>query len=204
MGNPNWTTHFIQIGFIERFNCSVDLYQNLLTMEDIQVKQAALEDLHTIQCVGRETFSETFGESNTEADMNKYLEDSFNEKKIKAELSNPGSLFFIAWDNKNPVGYLKVNSGDAQTEQQHDTSLEIERIYVKSSHHGKKVGQLLYEKAMEIAKNQHNSYIWLGVWEKNPRAIRFYEKNGFIAFDKHIFKMGDDEQIDIMMKKELP
>lgn len=173
-------------------------------MEDIQVKKAAIEDLHTIQCVGRETFSETFGESNTEADMNKYLEDSFNEKKIKAELSNPGSLFFIAWDNKNPIGYLKVNSGNAQTEQQHDTALEIERIYVKSSHHGKKVGQLLYEKAMEIAKHQRNSYIWLGVWEKNPRAIRFYEKNGFIAFDKHIFKMGNDEQIDIMMKKELP
>ena len=172
-------------------------------MESIQVRKATIEDLHTVQRIGRETFLETFADSNTEADMNKYLEDSFNEYKVKAELSNPGSLFFVAWDNEDPVGYLKVNSGAAQTEQQNDTALEIERIYVKSSHHGKKVGQLLYEKAMEVANHQHSSYVWLGVWEKNPRAIRFYKKNGFTPFDKHIFKMGDDEQIDIMMKKEL-
>lgn len=173
-------------------------------MEGIQIRKATIDDLQTIQRIGRETFSDTFAASNTEADMNKYLEDSFNESKVKAELSNPDSLFFVAWDNENPVGYLKVNSGGAQTEQQDNNALEIERIYVKSSHHGKKVGQLLYEKAMEIAGRQHNSYIWLGVWEKNPRAIRFYEKNGFMAFDQHIFKMGEDEQIDIMMKKELP
>lgn len=172
-------------------------------MEDIQVKKATIDDLHTIQRIGRETFSETFSDSNTEADMNKYLEDSFNEYKVKAELSNPGSLFFVAWEKEEPVGYLKVNFGNAQTEQQDDTALEIERIYVKSSHHGKRVGQLLYEKALEIAEHENNSYVWLGVWEKNPRAIRFYEKNGFTAFDKHIFKMGNDEQIDIMMKKEL-
>lgn len=55
---------------------------------------------------------------------------------------------------------------------------------------------------MEIAEHQHNSYVWLGVWKKNPPAIRFYEKNEFTAFGKHIFKMGDDEQVDIMMKKE--
>lgn len=172
-------------------------------MEGIQVRKATIGDLHTIQRIGRETFLETFADSNTEADMNKYLEDSFKEAKLKAELSNPESLFFVAWENESPVGYLKVNTGAAQTEQLDANALEIERIYVKSSHHGKKVGQLLYEKAMEIAGRQHSSYVWLGVWEKNPRAIRFYEKNGFTAFDQHIFKMGDDEQIDIMMKKEL-
>jgi diamine N-acetyltransferase len=72
---------------------------------------------------------------------------------------------------------------------------------VKSTYHGKKVGQLLYNKALEIAKRQKKSLIWLGVWEENPKAIRFYEKNGFVAFDKHIFKFGEDEQTDVMMKK---
>ena len=68
---------------------------------------------------------------------------------------------------------------------------------------GKKVGQLLYEKAMAIAGELAVNYVWLGVWEKNARAIRFYSKNGFEPFDKHIFKLGDDVQTDIMMKKPL-
>lgn len=81
--------------------------------------------------------------------------------------------------------------------------MEIERTYVLRSHHGKKVGQLLYNQALDVALNNKAEYLWLGVWEQNPRAIRFYEKNGFVAFDKHIFKLGADEQTDIMMKKLL-
>lgn len=172
-------------------------------MKYIQVKKATTYDLSTVQRIGRETFIETFADSNTEEDMNKYLESSFSDSRLTDELNNPESLFYIAWEDDKPVGYLKLNTGIAQTELQDQKALEIERIYVKSSHLGKKVGQLLYEKALDVALQQHNSYLWLGVWEKNPRAIRFYEKNGFIAFDKHIFKMGDDEQVDIMMKKEL-
>ncbi|WP_229213788.1 GNAT family N-acetyltransferase [Dyadobacter psychrotolerans] len=74
---------------------------------------------------------------------------------------------------------------------------------MKNTYHGKKVGQLLYEKSVEFARLQKNDYAWLGVWEENPKAIRFYEKNGFVAFSKHIFLFGQDEQTDIMMKKVL-
>lgn len=172
-------------------------------MNQVIISEASLNELETIQQLGRETFSETFAQSNTTADMKRYLEENFNEHKVRTELSNPDSIFFIAWEDEKAVGYLKVNSRNAQTEIQDHTALEIERIYVRSSHHGKKVGQLLYEKALEIAEDLNKSYVWLGVWEENPRAIRFYEKNGFVAFDKHIFKMGNDEQTDIMMKKNL-
>ena len=60
-----------------------------------------------------------------------------------------------------------------------------------------------YSKALEVAGEFGKTYVWLGVWEENPRAIRFYEKNGFVVFDKHIFRMGNDEQTDLMMKKLL-
>jgi ribosomal protein S18 acetylase RimI-like enzyme len=69
--------------------------------------------------------------------------------------------------------------------------------------HGKKDGQILYDKAIELAREKNVEYVWLGVWEQNPRAIRFYKKNGFVAFDKHIFKLGNDEQTDVMMKLKL-
>jgi ribosomal protein S18 acetylase RimI-like enzyme len=169
----------------------------------VVVSETSLQDLKALQYIARETFFETFAASNTEADMRKYLEENFSDAKMKEELSNPQSVFCIAWEDETPVGYLKVNSGLAQTELQDGSALEIERIYVKNAYHGKKVGQLLYEKALEIAQQKETSYLWLGVWEENPKAIRFYEKNGFVAFDKHIFKLGQDEQTDIMMKKVL-
>lgn len=77
-----------------------------------------------------------------------------------------------------------------------------EFIFLKEFH-GKKIGQMLYEKVIKIANQKNVEYVWLGVWEENKRAINFYRKNGFIEFDKHIFKPGDDEQIDIMMKRQL-
>ncbi|WP_412850621.1 N-acetyltransferase family protein [Chryseobacterium sp. PMSZPI] len=172
-------------------------------MASIIIHKASSEDLETIQNLGIQTFSETFAKDNSEEAMKKYLEKSFATEKVKSELNNPESLFYIAWEEDNPVGYLKVNSGKAQTELQDETSLEIERIYVKKSHHGKKVGQLLYDKALETAQQLSKSYLWLGVWEENLRALKFYKKNGFVEFDQHIFRLGDEEQTDVMMKKML-
>lgn len=172
-------------------------------MSSIIINKASAEDVETVQSLGIQTFSETFAENNTEEAMKKYLEESFNTEKIKSELNNPDSHFYIAWEEDNPVGYLKVNSGNAQTELQDNASLEIERIYVKKSHHGKKVGQLLYDQALETAQQLKKSYLWLGVWEENLRALHFYRKNGFVEFDKHIFRLGEEEQTDLMMKKIL-
>lgn len=172
-------------------------------MPFIIISKAGIKELATIQKLGRETFYETFAQHNSEEEMQNYLDKSFASEKLTAELNNPDSQFFIAWEEDLPIGYLKLNSGKAQTELQDDTSLEIERIYVKSSHHGKKVGQILYDKALEIAQQEKKKYIWLGVWDENLRAVNFYKKNGFVEFDKHIFRLGNDEQTDLMMKKTL-
>ncbi|WP_276967966.1 GNAT family N-acetyltransferase [Chryseobacterium sp.] len=172
-------------------------------MSSIIINKASAEDLEIVQSLGIQTFSETFAEDNTEEALKKYLEESFNTEKIKSELNNPDSHFYIAWEEDNPIGYLKVNTGSAQTELKDDTSLEIERIYVKKSHHGKKVGQLFYNQALETAQQLKKSYLWLGVWEENLRALQFYRKNGFVEFNKHIFRLGEEEQTDLMMKKIL-
>lgn len=172
-------------------------------MSSIIINKASAEDVEIIQSLGIQTFSETFAEDNTEEAMKQYLEESFTTEKIKSEFTNPDSIFYIAWEEDNPVGYLKVNSGKTQTELQDETSLEIERIYVKKSHHGRKVGQLLYNQALETTKQLGKSYLWLGVWEKNLRALQFYRKNGFVEFDQHIFRLGEEEQTDLMMKKVL-
>jgi ribosomal protein S18 acetylase RimI-like enzyme len=172
-------------------------------MEHIEITRATINDIERLQIIGRKTFYETFSASNTEENMNRYLQDGFSTEKLTEELTNPDSEFYLALSAGDVIGYLKLNFGTSQTELKDNKALEIERIYVLKEFHGKKVGQLLYEKAIEVARQKSADYVWLGVWEENPRAINFYRKNGFVEFDKHIFQLGGDEQTDIMMKLRL-
>ncbi|HLO43365.1 MAG TPA: GNAT family N-acetyltransferase [Leadbetterella sp.] len=172
-------------------------------MDSIKIEQIGPNDLQKLQHIGKQTFFETFSSSNTEENMKNYLEEGFSVAKLSNELADPNSQFYIAIHGENVIGYLKLNYGASQTELKNEAALEIERIYVLKDFHGKNVGQLLYNKAMEVAKLKKVDYVWLGVWEENPRAISFYKKNGFVEFDRHIFKLGDDEQTDIMMKLRL-
>jgi ribosomal protein S18 acetylase RimI-like enzyme len=172
-------------------------------MENIILKRVNPEDLAQLQQIGRQTFLETFAASNTEENMTTYLAEGFSIEKLSAELHDRHSEFYFASLGEKVIGYLKVNFGPSQTELKDDKSLEIERIYVLKEFHGQQVGQMFYDKAIQIAKQQHADYVWLGVWEHNPRAIQFYKKNGFVEFDRHIFVLGNDAQTDIMMKLKL-
>lgn len=172
-------------------------------MQSIVVRRVNLSEASELQKIGRQTFFETFSAVNTKEDMAKYLEENLSIERVTEELENEYSEFYFASVDNLVIGYLKLNFGQSQTELKDNKGLEIERIYVIRDYHGKNVGQLLYDKAIEIARQKEADYIWLGVWEENPRAIRFYKKNGFEEFDKHIFKLGNDEQTDIMMKKRL-
>jgi ribosomal protein S18 acetylase RimI-like enzyme len=172
-------------------------------MTGIDIQKVTPDNIDQLQKIGRQTFYETFAAGNTEKNMTKYLDEVFSIIKLAAELSDTNAEFYFATLDNSVIGYLKLNFGQSQTELQEDKGLEIERIYVLKDFHGKSVGQLLYDKAMQIAIQKNADYVWLGVWEENPRAINFYKKNGFMEFDKHVFKLGDDEQTDIMMKLKL-
>lgn len=172
-------------------------------MEQINIEPLNTAQLEALREIGRTTFLETFGDRNSAENMVQYLEQGFAREKIIAELENKSSLFYGVEKDKQLIAYLKLNLGPAQTELQDPVSLEIERIYVLQAFHGTGVGQLLYDKAIEVALEHKLDYIWLGVWEENKRAIRFYEKNGFVTFDQHIFRVGEEEQTDLMMKKIL-
>lgn len=169
----------------------------------MNIKRASLKDINSLQKIGKRTFLETFSTENSEQDMAYYLEENFSFKKLTNELTEINSEFYFVEMEGKVVGYLKVNFGEAQTENKKENSMEIERIYVSKEFQGKKVGKALFNKAVLIAKEKKVSYVWLGVWERNTKAINFYVKNGFKAFGKHIFVLGNDPQTDIMMKLKL-
>lgn len=172
-------------------------------MTAISIHKVKPNQAPELQKIGQLTFLETFASDNKEDDMQQYLKESFAEHKLYTELHDINTAYYFAQENDSIIGYLKLNTGTAQSELKDHNSLEIERIYVLKAYQGHKIGQLLYEKAIAVAVNKEVDFIWLGVWEENHKAINFYTKNGFEAFDKHIFKLGDDEQTDIMMRLTL-
>lgn len=172
-------------------------------LETIKIQKATPADLKMLERIGRETFYEAFASDNTEEDMQDYLNKNFSTAQLTTELNNPHSAFYFALHENAAIGYLKINTGNAQTELKNNHALEIERIYISKKFQGKNAGKLLFEQALEIAKQRKAPFLWLGVWEKNEKAIRFYERNGMSKFDTHIFKLGKDEQTDILMKLDL-
>lgn len=172
-------------------------------MSDLHIVQVRPEDLASLRAVSLRTFVDTFAHLNTPENMAKYVAERLSLEQLGQELADSNSAFYFAELSGQRIGYLKVNYGAAQTDLREADSLEIERIYVVQEWLGKGVAQALLAHAETLARASGMRSIWLAVWEENPRAIRFYEKSGFVTFDKHIFVLGDDAQTDYMMRLDL-
>jgi ribosomal protein S18 acetylase RimI-like enzyme len=153
--------------------------------------------------LSRKTFYDAFEHLNNKDDFEVYTSVAFTYDKLLSEIENPHSQFYFALIDDEKVGYIKLNYSSAQTEFKDENAMEIERIYVLASQQGKKIGNQLLDFAINKAKDEKLQYIWLGVWEHNLAAQRFYERNGFKPFGSHQFWVGKDEQTDILMRKEL-
>lgn len=170
---------------------------------NLTFRQCIPDDIHTLCNFSYKTYHETFAHMNTPSNMKTYLEQSFNIDKLSGELSNSNSLFYFLYANGKLAGYLKLNETPSQTDLNDTQSLEIERIYVAKEFQGEGFGNALMNKAIDIANTRKKLYVWLGVWEKNDRALLFYKKNGFYKVGTHSFFMGEEEQTDFVMRKDL-
>lgn len=173
-------------------------------MNTILIVPAITAEVELLQNIARQTFQESFAANNTPENMKYYLQENLSITKLSSEMGNPDSEFFFAMLKTQPIGYMKLNYKTAQSEVFNSRAVELERIYVLQSHQGQKIGQLLFDHAINAAKEVKAPFLWLGVWEHNAKAIGFYEKNGFTQFDKHHFMLGDEKQTDILMRLDLP
>lgn len=167
------------------------------------IRQIDFSDIDDLTQIAVATFSETFAETNSPENMEKYLSTSFDKDKFIRELKDPESWFYFGIVDGEIAGYLKLNAGNSQTEIRDENGFEVERIYVLEKYYGKGVGASLFEFAIEMARERKCTYIWLGVFEENFRAQRFYKKYGFYEFDEHIFVLGDSKQRDVLMRVEI-
>jgi diamine N-acetyltransferase len=172
-------------------------------MQEFLIRFATSDDAELIADISRRTFHETFGYVNTKENMDKFMNEQFNREKLIKEVTEPGNTFFLAFDNDTPVGYVRMREGKKFLEFENKDSIEIARIYSVNSYLGTGVGEQLMRQCVFIAKELKKEIIWLGVWEKNPRAIAFYTKWGFEKFSDQDFLLGDDLQKDWLLMKKL-
>jgi len=170
---------------------------------NLAFKKCVVQDLDMLTEISRTTFIDAFEKDNKPLDFNNYMDAAFSKETIKAELLNPNSSFYFTYLNQELAGYFKLNKAEAQNEILDQSSIELERIYVLNKFQGLGIGKRMLNEIIAISKVKQLHYLWLGVWELNANAIRFYERHGFKKFGKHPYYIGKDKQTDWLMKLQL-
>jgi len=173
------------------------------------MQKCSLAQVALLREIAIETYQQTFADSNSEDLLQKYYQESLNINLLSNQLSDPESEFYFIYSapindkTAQIAGFLKLNVGSAQTDLADDEALEVEKIYLLQQFLGKGLGHQLINFAVERAEQQDKQYLWLGVWEDNQPALKFYNKMGFFKFGEHGFDMGGDIQTDYLLKKLL-
>lgn len=177
----------------------------------IHVRPATVADAPRLSQLGATTFRETFEGENTPEDMARYVADAFTPDRQAAEITDPAGTVLLAEhrgrsadaDGAELVGYVHLVPGPAPAAVQGPAPLELKRLYVVRAWHGQRVAQALMDAALDAARARGAETLWLGVWERNPRAVAFYAKYGFTRVGEHTFVLGTDAQTDWVLARPL-
>ncbi len=174
-------------------------------MENIKIRYGTIEDAEMLTDLSFKTFWDAFHEhpKNAPEDMADYMRKAFNLEAVRAELAEENSIFLIAEIAGDAVGYAKLLLESIESPIKAEKPVELNRLYSKQEFLGKGIGKSLMEKSLDEAENYNCDVMWLGVWEYNPRAQAFYRKYGFYEVGRHVFQLGSDPQVDILMQKDL-
>ncbi len=167
-------------------------------MEQIIIRRATIADAVKLSAISIQTFYDTFINTCTEEDMNTFLKEYFNIKQVKLELNNENDFYYLAELNGKVVGYCRwMEDYTNFPVMKQWKSLELKRIYVLEEFHGKGVAQQLMNFVIQSAQKNQYQVVWLGVWEHNYRAQKFYEKYSFVhSGHTHDFPIGSTAQTD--------
>jgi ribosomal protein S18 acetylase RimI-like enzyme len=174
-------------------------------MTSITIRQADTEDAKLLTDLAYTTFWDAFAHhpKNAPDDLNHYMRQAFSLEQISAELEDEKNVFLIAELEGEAAGYAKIVIDNVEPGITAERPVELSRLYSHQKHLGQGIGQSLMEACFQRAREERRDVMWLGVWEYNPRAQRFYEKNGFRVVGSHTFLLGSDEQTDLLMQREL-
>lgn len=174
----------------------------------MQIRPATIADAAALSRLGATTFRETFESENTPEDMARYLAEAFSPAQQASEITDPSSTVLVAEHHPASgdaelAGYAHLVSGRAPEAIPSPAPLELKRLYVVRAWHGRRVAQALMDATIAAARARGAQTMWLGVWERNPRAVAFYAKYGFVRVGQHTFMLGADSQTDWLLSRPL-
>lgn len=174
-------------------------------MQEIKMRRITLEDVPALSFIAKKTFYDTFTGTCTEDDMNHFLEQYYNETTLAKEVADSAMEYFFAEMEGEIVGYILFSNGTEDFAEIHgSTALELKRFYISKEYHGKGAAQQMMSFFLDHAKAQSYDTAFLGVWEFNYRAQKFYGKFDFkLTVHKHDFPIGNTLQTDVYMWKAI-
>lgn len=170
----------------------------------IVIRQGTAADAAALTAFAGRLFRDVFGPDNRESDMAQYTAAAFNAEMQTRELTEPGRVVLLGESDGALACYALLRTGPADECVTGADPVEIERFYVDFPWHGTGAAAQLMDHVIDTAKALGGHTLWLGVWEHNPRAIRFYQKLGFVDVGAHPFTLGEDLQTDRVMTRPLP
>ncbi|MFS4466326.1 GNAT family N-acetyltransferase [Maribacter sp. 2210JD10-5] len=169
----------------------------------LQYEKCDESNLEQLLEISKKTFSDAFETDNDPNDFKTYLNVAFTKEILNSAINNPNIAFFFTYLGEKLVAYFKLNTSEAQTDVKLSESMELERIYVLKEFQGRGIGEAILTKIKKIAFESEKAFLWLGVWEENQRAIKFYQRHGFSKFGTHPYFIGTDKQTDWLMRYDL-
>jgi diamine N-acetyltransferase len=169
----------------------------------IRIRRAQDDDAPALSVLAERTFRVAFAESNTTENMRRHCMANYGQALQLAEIREPSRETWVAEADNGLVAYAQLRFDAASPVVLGERVVEIQRFYVDASHHGTGLAHRLMAHVLGRAEAASASALWLGVWQRNPRALAFYRKWGFEVVGEHIFKVGDDPQVDLLMRRDL-
>lgn len=170
----------------------------------ITIRKAEPEDVATIAYFSRKTFLESYGDQASKKDMEKFFKLQFSVKNLMSEVNRSHITILMAYRFHILVGYALMREVQNPPEINSAVKgIELARLYVDAAFNGTGVGSAIMKECISLARLKNKEMLWLGVWPKSTRAINFYIKWGFQKCGSRVFLLGDDPQVDWIMKKDL-
>lgn len=154
-----------------------------------------MHEVETLLFIAKETFIETYSESTSIENLNKYFEEAMTVEVLEENLMMSNTAYYFIEQNKQIAGYLKLVDKESK--------LLLQRIYVLNEFHSKGIGQALMDYTIKVANEFEKEEVYLGVWSGNQKAIEFYLRNGFKPYATREFPLGESQQTDFLMKREI-
>ncbi len=172
-------------------------------MNSINIRRATVSDAAALSELAARTFAETFAAENSAEDLDAHLRSAYGVAQQTAEIEDKDVITLLAFQGEELAGFAQVRRRSAPNCIAAERAIELHRFYLVRSAQGTGLAAQLMLAVRSSAQELGGLHLWLGVWERNPRAIAFYVKTGFAAAGSHVFMVGSDPQTDLVLVSPL-